>query len=209
MQMSDNTQTQLNVSPELVMDVLHTPSILRLSLRAPGYMNINGCSLVMFTIFCNFVLGMLAIVSRTTVSRNVSDFFSPTGNHFGFLWLVSTIVTFIGLPIFLTYILKPVRQVTFDRTRNEILSGNKKLCLLTKLDYVRLTDSQDTDRKSLTAVSIDYADGALLEIVEVYDEQMARDIANMISRHTGKPILWSERGNFPDQMARENPGSNR
>lgn len=207
--MSDNTQTQLNVSPELVMDVLHTPSILRLSLRAPGYMNINGCSLVMFTIFCNFVLGMLAIVSRTTVSRNVSDFFSPTGNHFGFLWLVSTIVTFIGLPIFLTYILKPVRQVTFDRTRNEILSGNKKLCLLTKLDYVRLTDSQDTDRKSLTAVSIDYADGALLEIVEVYDEQMARDIANMISRHTGKPILWSERGNFPDQMARENPGSNR
>jgi hypothetical protein len=118
-------------------------------------------------------------------------------------------VTFIGLPIFLTYILKPVRQVTFDRTRNEILSGNKKLCLLTKLDYVRLTDSQDTDRKSLTAVSIDYADGALLEIVEVYDEQMARDIANMISRHTGKPILWSERGNFPDQMARENPGSNR
>lgn len=207
--MSDNTQTQLNVSPELVMDVLHTPSILRLSLRAPGYMNINGCSLVMFTIFCNFVLGMLAIVSRTTVSRNVSDFFSPTGNHFGFLWLVSTIVTFIGLPIFLTYILKPVRQVTFDRTRNEILSGNKKLCLLTKLDYVRLTDSQDTDRKSLTAVSIDYADGALLEIVEVYDEQMARDIANKISRHTGKPILWSERGNFPDQMAQENPGSNR
>jgi hypothetical protein len=144
--MSDNTQTQLNVSPELVMDVLHTPSILRLSLRAPGYMNINGCSLVMFTIFCNFVLGMLAIVSRTTVSRNVSDFFSPTGNHFGFLWLVSTIVTFIGLPIFLTYILKPVRQVTFDKTRNEILSGNRKLCLLTKLDYVRLTDSQDTDR---------------------------------------------------------------
>lgn len=207
--MSDNTQTQFNVSPELVMDVLHTPSILRLSLRAPGYMNINGCSLVMFTIFCNFVLGMLAIVSRTTVSRNVSDFFSPTGNHFGFLWLVSTIVTFIGLPIFLTYIVKPVRQVTFDKTRNEILSGNKKLCLLTKLDYVHLTDSQDTDRKSLTAVSIDYADGALLEIVEVYDEQMARDIANMISRHTGKPILWSERGNFPDQMAQENPGSHR
>lgn len=207
--MSDNTQTQFNVSPELVMDVLHTPSILRLSLRAPGYMNINGCSLVMFTIFCNFVLGMLAIVSRTTVSRNVSDFFSPTGNHFGFLWLVSTIVTFIGLPIFLTYILRPVRQVTFDKTRNEVLSGNRKLCLLTKLDYVRLTDSQDTDRKSLTAVSIDYADGELLDIVEVYDEQMARDIANMISRHTGKPILWAERGNFPDQMTRENPGSNR
>lgn len=207
--MSDNTQTQFNVSPELVMDVLHTPSILRLSLRAPGYMNINGCSLVMFTIFCNFVLGMLAIVSRTTVSRNVSDFFSPTGNHFGFLWLVSTIMTFIGLPIFLTYILRPVRQVTFDKTRNEVLSGNRKLCLLTKLDYVRLTDSQDTDRKSLTAVSIDYADGELLDIVEVYDEQMARDIANMISRHTGKPILWAERGNFPDQMTRENPGSNR
>ena len=207
--MSDNTQTQFNVSPELVMDVLHTPSILRLSLRAPGYMNINGCSLVMFTIFCNFVLGMLAIVSRTTVSRNVSDFFSPTGNHFGFLWLVSTIVTFIGLPIFLTHILRPVRQVTFDKTRNEVLSGNRKLCLLTKLDYVRLTDSQDTDRKSLTAVSIDYADGELLDIVEVYDEQMARDIANMISRHTGKPILWAERGNFPDQMTRENPGSNR
>ncbi len=206
--MSDNTQSQLKVSPELVMDILSTPSILRLSLRAPGYMNVNGCSLVMFTVFCNFILGMLAIVSRTTVSRNVSDFFSPTGNHFGFLWLVSTIVTFIGLPICLTFILKPVRQVTFDKPRNEILLGNRKVCLLIKLDYVRLTDGQDTDRKSLTSVSIDYADGALLEIVEVYDEQMARDIANMISRHSGKPILWSQRGNFPDQMAQENPGSN-
>lgn len=205
--MSDNTQSQLKVSPELVMDILSTPSILRLSLRAPGYMNVNGCSLVMFTVFCNFILGMLAIVSRTTVSRNVSDFFSPTGNHFGFLWLVSTIVTFIGLPIFLTFILKPVRQVTFDKPRNEILVGNRKICLLTKLDYVRLTDGQDTDRKSLTSVSIDYADGAMLEIVEVYDEQMARDIANMISRHSGKPILWSQRGNFPDQMSQENPGS--
>ena len=159
------------------------------------------CSLVMFTLFCNFILAMLAIVSRTTVSRNVNDFFSPTGNHFGFLWLVSTIVTFIGLPIFLIYVLKPVRQVTLDKTRNELLRGNRKLCALTKVDFVRLTDSQDTDRKSLTAVSIDYMDGCLLEVVEVYDEQMARDIANLISRHVGKRIVWSERGNFPDQMA--------
>jgi hypothetical protein len=199
--MSDNTESQYKVSPELVMDVLHTPSILRLSLRAPGYMNVNGCTLVVFTIFCNFILAMLAIVSRTTVSRNVNDFFSPTGNHFGFLWLVSTVVTFIGLPIFIVYVLRPVRLVTFDRTRNEFLSGNKKLCSVTRLEYVRLTDSQDTDRNSLTSISIDYADGNNLEIVEVYDEQMARDIANLISRHTGKPILWAERGNFPDQMS--------
>ena len=205
--MSDNTSSQFSVSPELVLDVLHTPSILRLSLRSPGYMNINGCSLVAFTLFCNFVLAMLAIVSRKSVSREASDFFSPSGNHFGFLWLVSTIVTFIGLPIFLTYILRPVRQVTFDKTRNDFLSGNKRLCALTKLDYIRLTDSQDTDRKSLTSVSIDYADGNIFELVEVYDEQMARDIANLISRHVGKSILWAERGNFPDQMARENPGS--
>mgnify|MGYP006169435105 FL=1 len=116
--MSDNTPTQFNVSPELILDVLHTPSILRLSLRAPGYMNVNGCSLVAFTLFCNFVLAMLAIVSRKTVSRDASDFFSPSGNHFGFLWLVSTIVTFIGLPIFLVYILRPVRLVTLDKTRN-------------------------------------------------------------------------------------------
>ena len=205
--MSDNTSSQFSVSPELVLDVLHTPSILRLSLRSPGYMNVNGCSLVAFTLFCNFVLAMLAIVSRKSVSRDASDFFSPSGNHFGFLWLVSTIVTFIGLPIFLTYILRPVRQVTFDKTRNDFLSGNKRLCALTKLDYIRLTDSQDTDRKSLTSVSIDYADGNIFELVEVYDEQMARDIANLISRHVGKSILWAERGNFPDQMARENPGS--
>ena len=207
--MSDNIPSQYQVSPELVMDVLYTPSILRLSLRSPGYMNVNGCSLVVFTIFCNFILAMLAIVSRTTVSSNASDFFSPTGNHFGFLWLVSTIVTLIGLPIFITHVLKPVRQVTFDKTRNEILLGNKKLCSVVKLDYVRLTDSQDTDRKSLTSVSIDYADGSVFEIVEVYDEQMARDIANLISRHTEKPILWAERGNFPDQMSNENPGSGR
>ena len=205
--MSDNTPTQFNVSPELILDVLHTPSILRLSLRAPGYMNVNGCSLVAFMLFCNFVLAMLAIVSRRTVSREASDFFSPSGNHFGFLWLVSTIVTFIGLPIFLVYVLRPVRQVTFDKTRNEFLSGNKRLSALTKLDYIRLTDSQDTDRKSLTSVSIDYADGNLFELVEVYDEQMARDIANLISRHVGKSILWAERGNFPDQMAEMNPGS--
>ena len=205
--MSDNTPTQFNVSPELILDVLHTPSILRLSLRAPGYMNVNGCSLVAFTLFCNFVLAMLAIVSRKTVSRDASDFFSPSGNHFGFLWLVSTIVTFIGLPIFLVYVLRPVRQVTFDKTRNEFLSGNKRLSALTKLDYIRLTDSQDTDRKSLTSVSIDYADGNLFELVEVYDEQMARDIANLISRHVGKSILWAERGNFPDQMAEMNRGS--
>ena len=205
--MSDNTPSQFSVSPELVLDVLHTPSILRLSLRAPGYMNVNGCSLVVFTLFCNFVLAMLAIVSRKTVSREAGDFFSPSGNHFGFLWLVSTIVTFIGLPIFLTYILRPVRQVTFDKTRNEFLSGNKRLCALTKLDYVRLTDSQDTDRKSLTSVSIDYADGNIFELVEVYDEQMARDIGNLISRHVGKSILWAERGNFPDQMAQQNPDS--
>lgn len=205
--MSDNTPSQFNVSPELVLDVLHTPTILRLSLRAPGYMNVNGCSLILFTIFCNFVLGVLAIVSRTTVSRTVSDFFSPTGNHFGFLWLVSTAVTIFGLPVFLIYILRPVRQMTFDVARNEILLGNRRLCLLSKLDYVRLTDSQDTDRKSLTTVSIDYMDGLLLELVDVYDEQMARDIANLISRHTSKPILWSERGNFPDQMSGQNPGS--
>lgn len=205
--MSDNTQRHFDVSPELVMDVLVTPSILRLSLRAPGYMNVNGCTLVVFTIFCNFVLGLLAIVSRTTVSRNVSDFFSPSGNHFGFLWLISSIVTFIGLPIFLTYVLRPVRQVTFDRARNELLSRNTKLCSLTKVDYVRLTDSQDTDRKSLTAITIDYADGVLLEIVEVYDEQMAREIANLISSHVQRPIVWAARGNFPDQMAMENPGS--
>ena len=205
--MSDNIPSQYQVSPELVMDVLHTPSILRLSLRSPGYMNVNGCSLVVFTIFCNFILAMLAIVSRRTVSTNASDFFSPTGNHFGFLWLVSTIFTFIGLPIFITYVLRPVRQITFDKTRNEILSGNKKLCSVGKMDYVRLTDSQDTDRKSLTAVSIDYMDGCIFEIVEAYNEQMAREIANLISRHTGKPILWSERGNFPDQMAQQNPGS--
>jgi len=205
--MSDNTPSQFSVSPELVLDVLHTPSILRLSLRSPGYMNVNGCSLVVFTLFCNFVLAMLAIVSRKSVSREASDFFSPSGNHFGFLWLVSTVVTFLGLPIFLTYILKPVRQVTFDRTRNELLSGNKRLCALTKLDYIRLTDSQDTDRKSLTSISIDYADGNLCELVEVYDEQMAREIANLISRHVGKSIVWAERGNFPDQMAQQNPGS--
>jgi hypothetical protein len=205
--MSDNTSSQFSVSPELVLDVLHTPSILRLSLRSPGYMNVNGCSLVAFTLFCNFVLAMLAIVSRKSVSREASDFFSPSGNHFGFLWLVSTIVTFIGLPIFLTYILRPVRLVTFDKTRNDFLSGNKRLCALTKLDYIRLTDSQDTDRKSLTSVSIDYADGNIFDLVEVYDEQMARDIANLISRHVGKSILWAERGNFPDQMAELNPGS--
>ena len=205
--MSDNTPTQFNVSPELILDVLQTPSILRLSLRAPGYMNVNGCSLVAFTLFCNFVLAMLAIVSRKTVSRDASDFFSPSGNHFGFLWLVSTIVTFIGLPIFLVYVLRPVRQVTFDKTRNEFLSGNKRLSALTKLDYIRLTDSQDTDRKSLTSVSIDYADGNIFELVEVYDEQMARDIANLISGHVGKSIVWAERGNFPDQMSRVNPGS--
>jgi hypothetical protein len=150
---------------------------------------------------------MLAIVSRKTVSRDASDFFSPSGNHFGFLWLVSTIVTFIGLPIFLVYVLRPVRQVTFDKTRNDFLSGNKRLCALTKLDYIRLTDSQDTDRKSLTSVSIDYSDGNIFELVEVYDEQMARDIANLISGHVGKSIVWAERGNFPDQMSRVNPGS--
>ena len=204
--MSDNTPTQFNVSPELILDVLQTPSILRLSLRAPGYMNVNGCSLVAFTLFCNFVLAMLAIVSRKTVSRDASDFFSPSGNHFGFLWLVSTIVTFIGLPIFLVYVLRPVRQVTFDKARNDFLSGSKRLSALTKLDYIRLTDSQDTDRKSLTSVSIDYADGNIFELVEVYDEQMARDIANLISRHVGKSIVWAERGNFPDQMSRVNPG---
>ena len=87
------------------------------------------------------------------------------------------------------------------------MSGNKRLSALTKLDYIRLTDSQDTDRKSLTSVSIDYADGNIFELVEVYDEQMARDIANLISGHVGKSIVWAERGNFPDQMARVNPGS--
>lgn len=199
--MSDNTQKSLALSDELHVDIIHTPSLLSLTFTTPQFILGKGCGLIVFSVFTNFILGLLAIVSRKNLSQSASDFFAPKSNHFGFMWLATMIIMLVGIPAYILVAMRPVRKIVIDTTSGWMKVGYRDVCKVHKIEYVTLTYAQDTDSRSLSTLQISHSDGMSVEVCETYDERKATELANLIAAHVNVGIRWEERGNFPDQMS--------
>jgi hypothetical protein len=112
----------------------------------PGYQRvIPGCMMLGFTFLCVTVLAVLAIV-KGNVGGAPGDmnFINPRANHFGFLWLTTSLLASVLTPLYAFKVILAPIVFRFDRETNLFTRCGKTIAPLGKVEHVRIVHSDDT-----------------------------------------------------------------
>jgi len=173
-------------------EVSKDPERLTLTM-ALGYQRlVVGCLLLGLTVICITLIGLLAVLHAPEgVHSGMSDpalFVDRHANHFGFLWMVATILTGVLVPVGLVRILKSSLTFEFDRTQGLFTRNGKRICKLSRVEGVRIRRLDDADARSVYRLSVLHGDGFETAIENWYDLSGIRYLAYNIADYLDVPL---------------------
>lgn len=168
---------------------------LTLRLENRGELTVKAVLLFSFTMTFILIVGVLSVIQTANVgSRTTLDdpqtLFAPTRNHFGFLWLVASLLMFILVPLYLRRTYRSTLVFSFDRAANAFTKSGKQITRLTRIEYICLRETKDPDGAYLYLLSILYGDGYEVQLYNGYEERTAMNLANEISTFIHCPVQW-------------------
>lgn len=171
-----------------------------LRLDNQGDISLKGCLLFAFTMVCILMLGILAVAQtaqaqqqhrRELVLGDPTRLFEPQQNHFGFLWLVATILILVGIPFYVRQAYKSPLCYTFlQGDGGEFLRNGRRVTRFSRIEYLLLRETKDADGRYLYLLDISYNDGLRMMLYNGYDDREIMNLANEISRFVGCRVKW-------------------
>ncbi len=137
------------------------------------------------------VLGLIATQSAAQWGVvSAADFFAPKKNHFGFLWLISTLGLLVGMPLYLRHIYKPPITLLFNARNGTIFRNNELVTRFRHVEAIRVQERNDSAGRYLYALSLLHTDGHEQPIYEVYEERDALSLANELATYVKRPVTF-------------------
>lgn len=176
-------------------EIIRDEEQLTLRLPAAPQLTAAGCGSFAVTAIGLLVIGLFSLLHdlRGEALRPVGepfDHFTPTENHFGFLWLVTSILMLVAVPIYVVRSARAPLVFRFLRTPDLFLRNNRQVTRLARVEGVCLRETQDPDQRFLYLLHVVYADGREIEIFNGYDERAMMNLANEIARFTHARVFW-------------------
>jgi hypothetical protein len=168
-----------------------------------GYQRLGqGCLLLFLTTVCVTIIGILAVVQGDVAAggkdlTKEAGFFDPHANHFGFLWLIATVLAGVALPLYIWKLYQTTVTFVFDRETDRFTRNGKVITRLSKVEAVRVRHSDDPDQRELHKLLVVYGDGFELPLDNWYDERETYYVAHEIAAFLGLHVL-GERFPLPD-----------
>ena len=150
-------------------------------------------ALAFFAFMASGVLVLGLIATQSAAQWGVvspMDFFAPTKNHFGFLWIFCTLSLLIGFPLYLRRVYKPPITFVFNARNGTIFRNNELITRFRRVEGIRVQERKDVDGRYLYALSLLHTDGHEQPIYEVYEERDALTLANEIATYVKRPVTF-------------------
>jgi hypothetical protein len=170
----------------------------------PGLQRIiPGCMMLGFTFICVTLLGVLAIIKgdvNAAVHDSAGDlnFLSPRGNHFGFLWLTTTLLAAVLTPLYATKVILAPIVFRFDRRTGLFTRCGKKVAPLGKVEGVRIYHADDPDNRTLHKLAVIHTDGFETPLDNWYDEREISFVGGIIAEFCGVKLRGVREDHFED-----------
>jgi hypothetical protein len=174
-------------------EVSKDPERLTLSM-ALGYRRLLvGCLLLALSIICISMVGLMAVLRAPSAgpmgNADPLLFFDRHANHFGFIWLVATLVMGLLIPVGLVRMMKSSLTFEFDRTAGLFTRNGRRISRLSKIEAVRIRREDDADDRSVYTLSVIHGDGFETAIENWYDLAAIRELARTISDYLRVPTV--------------------
>jgi hypothetical protein len=165
----------------------------------PGYQRLlTGCVMLAFTFVCVTLLAVLAIVKGDIGGGQDMNFINPRANHFGFLWLGTSLAAAVLTPIYaLKVILAPI-VFRFDRRTGLFTRCGKTIAPLARVEGVRIDHSDDPDNRALHRLVVMHSDGFETPLDNWYDEQETNFVAGEIAEFCNVRVTGLRADHFED-----------
>lgn len=148
-------------------------------------------ALFAFTMVCVLVLGVLSTFrAAQTGVTDMGDFFYPKKNHFGFLWLFTTVGLLIAGPLVMMRLYKAPLVFTFNARNGTIYRNNELITRFRRVEAICIQERFDPDSRYLYSLTLLHTDGHELALYEIYEERQALNLAKEISTFVRRPIRW-------------------
>ncbi len=179
-------------------DVSHTTNELVLRLEKRGELSAPACLMFVLTMVIILLLGVMSILHTHGMKANgvalddPSFVFAPARNYFALLWLVSSLLMIVVLPLYVVRAYNSALIYTFRRSDNAFLKGKQRIARLKHIENISIRETRDPDRKYLYYLNIVYNDGQQMLLYNGYDERTTMNLSNEISAFIGCPVKWKE-----------------
>lgn len=155
-----------------------------------------GCPLFLLAFASVLLLGILCVLqdahtAHSPTSVEPLSLFSPHVNHFGFLWLLSSVLISILVPLYVFWIGRDSQVFTFDRAEDRFMRHGKMIAPLRKIEHVQMRRSCDGGSRTKHALYLSYLDGHEMFIEESHDEGGMERLAQALADFVGVPVVGS------------------
>jgi hypothetical protein len=175
-------------------NVIHSADELSLNLENRGELSVSGClyfGAAMAAILVMGCIGVLQTIEKTPLHEEPSKFFSPSQNHFGFLWLFGIVLMLVFIPYYVIKSYKAALVFTFRKSDDAFLRDNRLVTRLRKVEFFRIEETKDPDGRYLYLLNIVYNDGQEMLLHNGYDEREIMNLANELSAFLSCPVRWA------------------
>lgn len=167
------------------------PEQLTVTLQHQGNFTWNSLAFLSFMASSVLVLGLIATLKSAQWGvASTTDFFSPKKNHFGFLWLISTLGLLVGFPLYLRRAYKAPVTFVFNARNGTVFHNNILVTRFRRVEGIRVQERHDPAGRYLYALSLLHTDGHEQAIYEIYDEREALTLANEIATYVKRPVTF-------------------
>jgi hypothetical protein len=156
---------------------------------------VRGGILFLVSVGCNLVLAILALTQEPAApgaspsGSGPLGILQPQAHPFGFLWVLSTVVLVILIPIYVLRIRRSGITYRFDRAAGRLTMNGRELAPLRLVERVRLRTMTDPDGAHWYRLTVDYADGHEIFIDDSYDADELTALALDLADYTGRPLV--------------------
>lgn len=175
-------------------DVVHSADELSLNLANRGELSVPGCLLFVMAMVAILALGFISVVQtieKTPLHEEPTKFFSPSQNHFGFLWLFGIVLMLVFIPYYVMKSYQAELVFTFRKSDDAFLRDKRLVTRLRKIEFVRIEETKDPDGRYLYLLNLIYNDGQEMLLHNGYDEREIMNLANELSAFIPCPVRWS------------------
>ena len=171
---------------------------LSLTLTPGAQRVVPGCMMLGFTFFCLTLLAVLAIVKADIGGGEETNFVNPRANHFGFLWLTTTLAAAIVTPIYAVRVILAPIVFRFDRETGFFTQCGKKVAPLTKIESVKIAHADDPDNRTLHRLVVVHSDGFETTVDNWYDEEESNFVAKVVADFCCVKVIGLRADSFED-----------
>jgi hypothetical protein len=191
--MVTETESDTNMHRVGPFDVRNSATELILRLENRGELSGKGCALFAVTMTTVMILGFLSIIQTVDTGANFTDptqAFTPTQNHFGFLWVFSSVLMLVLIPLYVVKAYRSALVFAFRKSDNTFRRDNRVITKLNRIEHISVCETKDPDARYLYMLHLVYGDGYEMLLHNGYDEREVLNLANEISAFVGCRVVW-------------------